>query len=200
MISVTIATQNFRFLYNLKEILSDIKEIKTNHILPSEPVPKDSDVIITTEIEKNLIANSKNVFIPKTFNVYYLYSNICLIKNEKEAFEDIIIGIDPGETSGIAVIANKTIILRAAEFYNTTDIIREIISVFFNIETENFVIKIGSGGGETKLEIIKKLDKVFHGKIPIRIIKEDFTSKKGNEFEKSKYTKNMISAILIAKK
>ena len=75
VINVTIATKNLRFLYTLNEILSNITKIRTNHILPNEPIPENTDIIITTEIEKNIF-EEKKIFIPKAFNIYYLYSNI----------------------------------------------------------------------------------------------------------------------------
>jgi len=59
VINVTIATKNLRFLYALNEILSNIKEINTNHILPNEPIPKNTDIIITTEIEKDVFKKEK---------------------------------------------------------------------------------------------------------------------------------------------
>ncbi len=46
VISVTIATKNFRFLYTVKNILSKIHEIKTNHILPKEFTTDNSDRLI----------------------------------------------------------------------------------------------------------------------------------------------------------
>ena len=48
MINVIIATKNFRFVYKLNEILDAINEVKTEHILPDETVPEDTDVVITT--------------------------------------------------------------------------------------------------------------------------------------------------------
>ena len=94
MISVTIATKNFRFLYKLNEILSDIKEIKTNHILPNQSIPPNTDVILTTEIEKNDL-DFDFIFVPKAFNQYYLFSNILLLSRNKKYFDELTIGIDP---------------------------------------------------------------------------------------------------------
>ena len=63
MISVTIVTKNFRFLYTINENLANIETVKTSHILPEEQVPENTQVIITTEAEKgykHIIKTHKN--------------------------------------------------------------------------------------------------------------------------------------------
>ena len=199
MISVIIATENFRFLYKINEILSDIKEIKTNHILPNQSIPSNVDVVITTEIEKQNIAFN-TVFVPKAFNHYYLFSNIYLLANNKSYFDSVVIGIDPGKTTGLAVLAEGEAILGSAEFYTAVDTVKEIITVFFNVETSDLVIKVGQGGGQMKNEIVKRLNEIFHDKVPILIVNEDFTSQKKIEKFGNKIAKNIQSAILIAMK
>lgn len=199
MISVIIATNNFRFLYKLNEILSDVKEIKTNHILPNQSIPPNTDVIITTEIEKGSLSFNK-IFVPKAFNLYYLFSNILLLSQERNNFDKIIIGIDPGKTTGFVVLTDKEIILGSAEFYTAVDTVREVISVFFNIETSYMVVKVGQGGGEVKDEIVKRLKEIFHEKIPIEVVNEDYTSQTKTLNYGKKFSKNIQSAILIALK
>lgn len=196
MISVIIATKNFRFLYRLNEILTNIKEIKTNHILPNEPIPSNIDVVITTEIEKKIMKFEK-IFVPKAFNTYYLFSNILLLYQNKKSFNEIIIGIDPGKTTGFAVVTETNIILNVAEFFTAADTVKEVIAVFFNVETTNLTIKIGAGGGSFKDEIIKRLEEIFHEKVSIQIVNEDFTSKTKPKYLESKFSKNIQSAILI---
>ncbi len=197
MISVIIATKNFRFLYRLNEILSEIKEIKTNHILPNQLIPSGTDIVITTEIEKKKV-NFEKLFVPKAFNSYYIFSNIYLLAKNKNYFNEIIVGIDPGKTTGLAVIAEKETLLGKGEFYTAVDTVKEVISVFFNVETSNLIIKVGEGGGQIKNEIVKRLDEIFHNKVPIQIVNEDFTSQKKVNYFDSKFPKNIQSAILIA--
>jgi len=199
VINVTIATKNLRFLYTLNEILSDIKEIKTNHILPRDSIPLNTDIIITTETEKQAFVERK-IFIPKAFNPYYLYSNLFLLKNNKKMFERVVIGIDPGKTIGFAAVANNELILGTAEFFSAVDSVKEVIKVFFNVETTDFIIKVGEGGGVIREEIVKRIEKIFHEKIVLEIVKEDFTSKSQAFLKDTDYGKNVKSAILITKK
>ncbi|TFG10937.1 hypothetical protein EU534_00430 [Candidatus Heimdallarchaeota archaeon] len=152
---------------------------------------------MTTEIEKESL-NFHKIFVPKAFNHYYLYSNILLLSQDRHYFDEVVIGIDPGKTTGFAVLADKSIILGSAEFYTAVDTVKEVISVFFNIETSNIVVKVGQGGGETKDEIVKRLNEIFHGKILIEVVNEDYTSKKKTLDFGLNHSKNIHSAILIA--
>jgi hypothetical protein len=199
VINVTIATKNLRFLYTLNEVLSDIKEIKTNHILPRDSIPLNTDIIITTETEKQIFMDRK-IFVPKAFNLYYLYSNLFLLKNDKKMFEEVVIGIDPGKTIGFAVVANSDLILGTAEFFSAVDSVKEVIKVFFNVETTEFIIKVGEGGGAISKEIIKRLEEIFREKIILEIVKEDYTSRSQSFLKDTDYSKNIKSAILISKK
>ncbi|OLS33022.1 MAG: hypothetical protein HeimAB125_03190 [Candidatus Heimdallarchaeota archaeon AB_125] len=196
MINVIIATKNFRFVYKLNEILDAINEVKTEHILPDETVPEDTDVVITTETEKLAIKWDKK-FIPKAFNRYYLYSNILYLSTGIDNFSEVIIGIDPGKTIGYAVVADKKTIVNTLEIYTAVDTVKEVISTFFNIETDSLVIKIGAGGGSIKEEIVHRLNDIFYEKVPIHIVKEDFTSKTRLSSSEKRFSKNITSALLI---
>jgi len=197
VIRVTIATKNFRFLYTVENILSKINEIKTNHILPEEYTTDNSDVIITTETEKNDIKSNK-IFIPKAFNYYYLFSNILLIANSKRKFGEVVVGIDPGKTIGFAVIGEGKSIIGGDEFFTAVDAVKETITVFFNVETDIFKVNVGRGGGEIKEEVIKRLKSIFHEKVPVNVIDEDFTSQTKNRLVETRYSKNINAAFNIA--
>ncbi len=199
MINVTVISTNYRFKYAINEILSKIKEIKIDHTLPSDPFPERVDVVISTEIEKHTI-NFDKIFIPKAYNIMYLYSNIYLLANNKDRFENITIGIDPGKIIGFAVLSDDGTILNATDLCSVTDVVKETISAYFNIETTDFIVKIGRGGKKIREEIITKLEKTFHGKILVKIVNEDNTSIGIKMYISAKYGKNATSAILIAKR
>ncbi|MHA1198184.1 MAG: hypothetical protein ACTSQF_02325 [Candidatus Heimdallarchaeaceae archaeon] len=178
-------------------MLSNINEIKVNHVLPNESIPSNTDVIITTEIEKKEL-DFKNIFVPKAFNHYYLFSNILLLAKNKNYFDEIIVGIDPGKTTGFAVLAEKEIVLGEGEFYTAVDAVKEVITVFFNIETSELIIRVGAGGGPIKDEIVRRLNEIFRDKVPIEVVNEDFTSQKRLVRFSKKFSKDVKSAILIA--
>ncbi|MHA1686431.1 MAG: hypothetical protein ACTSYD_08480 [Candidatus Heimdallarchaeaceae archaeon] len=199
MIKVTIATKDFRFSYTINEILSKFKNIKINYVLPNETIPIETNVIITTETEKNLIKH-ENTLVPKSFNKHYLYSQIILLSSGKKSFEKVIVGVDPGKTIGFSVITENETILTTANLFSPIDVVKEILSVFFNIDTETFIIKIGRGGGDVQKEIIKQIEKLFPDKIRVIEVKEENTSKTTKLFSKERLSKDVKSAILISLK
>ena len=78
------------------------------------------------------IFKNEKIFIPKAFNRYYLYSNLVLLKHNEKTFKRVVIGIDPGKTTGFAVVANNNIILGVGEFFSAVDTVKEVIKDFFN--------------------------------------------------------------------
>jgi len=180
--------------------MSKIKDIKTTHVMPNEldKIPKNSDLILTTEIEKQSLRNYK-IFVPKSHNRTYLYSNIIKKIEEKNKFGEVIVGVDPGKTIGLATLADD-IVIQTAEYFTPLGVVKEIISIFFNIETDDFKIKIGHGGGEIREEITSRLNKIFQNKVDINVINERYTSKNQMQELRKVYSKHMAAAILIAKR
>ncbi len=197
MIRVTIATKNFRFLFTVEDILSKITNIKTNHILPDQFTVENNDIVITTETEKSMIHSDK-IFIPKAFNLYYLFSNIYLIENNKTKFREVTVGIDPGRTIGFAVVAENKVILGVNEFFTAVEAVKETITIFFNVEADRFKVNVGRGGGKIKEEIIKRLESIFHDKVLVKTVNEDFTSQIKSHLTEIKYSRNINAALNIA--
>ncbi len=200
MISIGVVSNDFRFLYLIKDALKNVQDTKIIHI-PSNEIKseKDIDVYITTESYRNKI-NSSKIFVPKSFNSAYLYSNILAIKESKKRFKSLTIGIDPGKTIGMAAILDEEdIIFNANTFSHPVEVVKEIIMLFFNVEVDEFNIKIGNGGKTVRDEIIKRLKKIFQNKVEIKIVDEKNTSKFSNKSLRKQYNKHIVSAIKIAK-
>jgi len=202
VIYVAIVTSDFRFVYLINENLTDVKNVKIKHILPNEleKLDKDIDVIITTVAERNKI-KSKDVFVPKSFNKTYLYSNILAKKDTRKEFDTIVIGIDPGKNIGLAaLIKEEGVILQTGTFSSALEVVKEVISIFFNVNAKNFRINIGSSGDKVKEEIENRLNKIFQNKIEIKTVNEKYTTKISKKTNYKNYNKHIIAAILIAEK
>lgn len=183
-------------MYLISQVLSDIKDLKIEHVIPSQSLPRKTDIVITTQAERKYIDFDK-VFIPKAFNRSYLYSNIYLIANGKKKFQQVNIGIDPGKRTGFAVLANNSIILKTGEYETALEVVKAVIEVYFNIEAEQFKIKIGNKGGTIGEEIRHRINKIFSQKAIMIIVPEKHTTR-GKLLKE--FSKNINSAILIAQK
>src|SRR3990170_5056182 len=98
----TVSGKAYFFLVNeLRE-----KNIDFVSIVPSEPVPAEAKVVVTTEKEKYLINHERVlVFDPET-EPSTVINEAARILQGKETYEKIVVGVDPGEVFGLAVIAD----------------------------------------------------------------------------------------------
>ena len=79
-------------------------------VVPGEPVPYRVKLMVTTEKEKNKVNYDKILIFYGELELENLISDIKATLLGKEAFEKIIIGIDPGEAIGVAVLADGKVI------------------------------------------------------------------------------------------
>ena len=75
-------------------------------LIPGEPVPTEVKVVITTEKEKHLINHEKVLVYDSKTEPDNVINEVVKILQGKESYEKIVIGIDPGEVFGLAVIAD----------------------------------------------------------------------------------------------
>jgi hypothetical protein len=75
-------------------------------LIPGEPVPSEVKIVITTEKEQPLIKFDKVLVFNFESELDKLMSMVTIGLLGKESYEKIVIGIDPGEVNGLAVIAD----------------------------------------------------------------------------------------------
>jgi hypothetical protein len=91
-----------------------VKELKKKRVLflsltPNDPVPIETRVVITTEKEKHLINHEKVLAFKDGMELKALINQALQIVQGKEFYEKIVIGVDPGEVFGLAVLADGKI-------------------------------------------------------------------------------------------
>ena len=113
-------------------------------LMPGQPVPMEAKVIITTEKEKHLINHDKVL-------VYNINSEACGIVCEamkilrgKETYERVIIGIDPGEVFGVAIIADGNVI-ETANCFSIRETLNEVESTLKDFNFPSTVVTVKSG-------------------------------------------------------
>ncbi|MBS7625036.1 hypothetical protein KEJ29_05615 [Candidatus Bathyarchaeota archaeon] len=170
---VAVSTVNGKAYYKL------VNELKSRGILflsivPGETIPSSIKVVITTENEKHLI-NHPQVL------VYDIDSDPSIIINEaqkiiagKDFYEELIIGIDPGKTFGIAVLADGKTIKRE-EFSNIDNMINFVLTEI-NLPSKVKKVRIGRGMPDLAEEIARRLGRALPGNVVIEIVSEEGTS------------------------
>jgi predicted RNase H-like nuclease (RuvC/YqgF family) len=87
-------------------------------LLPGEPVPAKVKAVITTEQEKGLVKHEKIFVFHDEAELDSLISEVKIALLGQEASERIVIGIDPGEATGMSVSADGKAI-EEGNFYST---------------------------------------------------------------------------------
>src|SRR5665647_2603318 len=93
-------------------IVNKLKELNIPFLslVPGGSIPKEIKVVVTTEKEKALIKFDKVFVFNSEGELDRLMSELAISLQGKKAYETIVIGIDPGEVSGLAFIADGKII------------------------------------------------------------------------------------------
>jgi hypothetical protein len=165
-------------------------------LVPSEPAPPEVRVVITTENEKHLIKNGKILILNEKRELYDLVSETKKILQGKEAYEKIVVGIDPGEAIGLAVIADGRVI-EEVNCFSETELVRNIIKTIRNVHFSltNVYVKIGNGVPVYK-ELLEELDAALPYEIALEVVSEAGTNRPLRK--RSSGIRHISSAIRIA--
>ena len=167
-------------------------------VVPGEPVPYRVKLMVTTEKEKNKVNYDKILIFYGELELENLISDIKATLLGKEAFEKIIIGIDPGEAIGVAVLADGKVI-EEGNCYNSHEMVNSILKVLkpVNFSITEVVVKIGNGVPVYR-ELIKDLDDALPSKVVIEVVGEAGTNLPLKEHRRSRKIRHISSAIRIA--
>lgn len=169
-----IITENFSVYYDIVKILK-AKKIAFISLSFKDKIPHYVGAVITTKEEKNLINFKKKVIFDG--NAEKAVAQALAKLEGMESFSKIVIGIDPGDMPGIAVLGDKRLIYKhkATSPENVKNVVREIIDSYSFLSA---VIKIGHGAVTLRNRIINSLLEIG---IEIEIVDETNTTIKTEE-------------------
>ncbi len=194
---VAVATVNGKAYFLLVNELRE-HNIPFVSLLPSEPSPAEVKVVITTEPEKSLVKAEKILVFKDEADLDILDGEIKRILQGKEAYEKIIIGIDPGEATGLAVIADGKVIEKG-NCYSSQEIIAGIKKIIrtVNLQATSVTIKIGNGVPVYR-ELLAELDTALPPEVALEVVSEVGTNRPLKENGRSRKIRHISSAIHIA--
>jgi hypothetical protein len=195
---VAIATVQGKAYFFIVNALRD-QNIPFISLLPGQPVPPKARMLITTEQEQAAANHHEKVFIfHGEEDIDTLISAVKRTLLGKEAFEKIIIGLDPGVATGLAVIGDGKVI-EEGNCYSTQEVTRTISKTLRNINfTQTAVtVKIGNGVPVYK-EMLQALDESLPPEVTLEVVGEAGTNKPLQENRRSRKIRHISSAIRIA--
>jgi hypothetical protein len=193
---VAIATVSGKAYFLLVSELKE-KNIEFLSVVPGQPVPAEAKIVITTEKEKSLVRHEK-VLIYNGTDPHAIVNEAIKGLQGKESYEKIVIGIDPGEVTGLAVIADGKVNATKACF-NIQEITNEVKTTItnLNLESTKVLVKIGNGVPLYK-ELLDALDSTLPPKVVLEVVSEAGTNKPSGMDKHRRGLRDITSAIRIA--
>ena len=165
-------------------------------LVPGDPVPTEMRVVITTEKEKGKINHENKLIFESEAKLDLLLDELVKLLEGKQGYEKIVIGIDPGKVSGLAVIADGKI-KETRNCFSIQEIQSTIQDMLKNIDESTAVyIKIGNGVPEYK-DLLEALNSTLPAKVILEVVSEAGTNR-AQKITHRRGMRDIASAICIA--
>lgn len=140
---IGILIDDFRISYGLINELSswgfNFELLETN-----ESIPKDFSIILTSTNALISTTSEKEVQIIRVSkDLKDIIVSLLLNIANKKLFDQVIIGIDPGASTGLAVIADGCIL--SAEVFSEDELVQRTLELLDKFPAKSQIVKIGDG-------------------------------------------------------
>jgi hypothetical protein len=194
---VAVATVQGKAYFLIVNKLKE-RDIPFLSLVPGETVPTDIKVVITTEQEKHLINHEKILVYDGDTAPDDAANEIRKILQGKEAYEKIVIGIDPGEVFGLAVIADGKV-NEAANCFSVHEALAKVKGVLRDVDFASTAVTIKVGNGiPTYKELIEEFDHALPEEVALEVVSEAGTNRPLNHNKHRRGLRDIASATRIA--
>ncbi len=175
---ISLATMDFRLCHLLREELMK-SGFSIEQIIPGETPSKGSILVVITEEENNKLAipYQKAVVLTNSeiLDVSRAFPKIMLGIEGKRIWECLIIGVDPGQSIGVAVITDSCLrsTLETRDIGEAIDFILEVLE---KNPTKMAIIRVGSTGGYRRILILNELLNVKPDNVTLEVVDEGQTT------------------------
>ena len=194
---VAVATVQGKAYFLIVNKLKE-RDIPFLSLVPGEIVPTDIKVVITTEQEKHLINHEKILVYDGDTAPDDAANEIRKILQGKEAYEKIVIGIDPGEVFGLAVIADGKV-NETANCFSVHEALTKVKGVLRDVDFASTAVTIKVGNGiPTYKELIEEFDHALPEEVALEVVSEAGTNRPLNHNKHRRGLRDIASATRIA--
>ena len=166
-------------------------------IIPGQPLPAEAKVVVTTETEKPLINHERILVYNENEAPSSVVNEALTILFGKERYEKIVIGIDPGEVFGLAVVADGRV-TETRNCFGTYEVVNELKNIVKAFDASTKVnVKIGNGVPVYK-ELLTRLDSEMSPEVILEVVSEAGTDRPARKASHRRGLRDIASAIRIA--
>jgi hypothetical protein len=194
---VAVATVQGKAYFLITNKLKE-RDIPFLSLVPGETVPTDIKVVITTEEEQYLIRHEKILIYDGETAPDDKANKIRKILQGKEAYEKIVIGLDPGEVVGLAVIDDGKV-NETCNCFSVSETLAKVKGVLREVDFSATAVTIKVGNG---VPMYKELTEAFNAALPaevmLEVVSEAGTNRHLNHNKHRRGLRDIASAIRIA--
>jgi hypothetical protein len=181
-------------------IVNELKRRKIPFIslFPGAPVNAEISAAITTRQEAPLVSHRTVIVYDPESDPEILGQQVVMALRGKKIYEHVIIGVDPGEVHGVAVIADGTMV-DSENCFSAKEAITKIKSVLRSVDPQKSLVTIKIGRGvPVYSELLEALDEVLPRQVLIEIVGEAGTNSNVGEAQHGRGFRHIVSAVRIA--
>jgi hypothetical protein len=167
-------------------------------IVPGEPVPAEVKVVITTQKERHLVNHDKVLVYDAETDPETVVNETVKALEGKESYEKIVIGIDPGDVFGLAVIADGKV-NETTNAFSVQEAAAKISGVlkYVDVAETSVSVKIGNGVPAYR-ELLEALDAELPPQVVLETVSEAGTNRSVKDNKHRRGLRDIASAIRIA--
>jgi len=181
-------------------IVNELRERNMDFLslIPSEPIPAEAKVVITTENEKHLINHEKILVYDGKTAPHTVVNEAVKILQGKESYEKVVIGIDPGEVFGLAVVADGKV-SETENCFSVQEVLNKIKNITKDVDVSSTLISVKIGNGVPAYKsLLEALDSALPPEVMLEVVSEAGTDRHIDEKKHRRGLRDIVSAIRIA--
>ncbi len=195
---IAVATVSGKAYYILVDELK-AKNLPFLSLKPWDHIPLDVKVVITTEKESASIAHPNVLIFKNGEDSIKVIDEAIRIVQGKQSYEKVIIGIDPGETFGVAILGDGTV-LATINCSSLKETVNAVLKTVREDPAMSFVVKVGDGVPIYTEELLHSLDEFLPEGVILETVSEAGTSHFVKKLAHLRGLKDAMSAIKIARR
>jgi hypothetical protein len=164
-----------------------------------EPIPLDVKVVITTKDERARIKHENVIEYEAERDPAEFVDEAIRVVKGKRTYDDLVVGIDPGQNFGVAVIGDGNII-ETMECNSADSTVNSVRDALNRIPANHVIIRIGDGAPGFADELLHALEATVPKDVAIESVKEEGTSRLYGEDSHRRGKRDISSAIRIGQR
>jgi len=181
-----------------------VKELKGRNLpflslTPRDHIPLDIKVVITTREEHHLIKHPNILVFKDESDAATIVDEAVRVSQGKRNYDRVVIGVDPGKTVGIAVLADGNL-LETHTCSSLEETKSTILKALEKAPATVSTIKIGNGAPIYAKELLYLLDEAIPKGVVIETVSEAGTSRFVKGTIHRREARDLMSAMKIAER